>query len=155
MKILEVYTDGAASPNPGKGAWAFCIVDSNKPVAIKSGYVKFATCNQMEMQAVLESLKYIKNNGLSDCLIYLHTDSQYVQRGMTEWTDKWKKNGWKSSVGSVKNVELWKQLLKLSNGIKIYFQWVRGHSGNKWNMFVDKLCSEEIEKQTKMENKNG
>lgn len=155
MKILEVYTDGAASPNPGKGAWAYCIVDVKKPIVIQSGYQRHATCNQMEMQAVIEALKAIKNKGLSDCYIYLHTDSQYVQRGITEWIDKWIENGWKSSTGAVKNIKLWKEIINLSNDMKIHYQWVRGHSGNKWNEFVDKLCSEEITKQIKKEANNG
>ena len=148
MKILEVYTDGSARPNPGDGSWAFCIVDKNKPLHFESGFIPDSTCNQMEMRAVINSLEYIINNGYDDCMIYLHTDSQYVQLGITNWIVKWKQNNFKSANGTVKNIAMWKQLDKLSNKLTVHFQWVRGHSGNKWNEFVDKLCSETLDKKT-------
>jgi len=140
MKILEIYTDGSASPNPGKGAWAYCIVDGKKPNKIESGYVEHATNNQMELQAVIEALKYTYQNHRGK-MLYIYTDSQYVERGINLWMKKWKKKGW-----NVKNPEQWKEIDGLVNGFSIQVQWIRGHNKNKWNEFVDKLCTETIEK---------
>ena len=127
MKILEVYTDGSASPNPGKGAWAYCIVEQNKPSKIATGYVEEATNNQMELQAVIEALKYIDDKN-EMYMIYIYTDSQYVERGINVWMKKWKRNNW-----NVKNPEMWKEIHERMNGLVVQAQWIRGHSKNKWN----------------------
>lgn len=143
MKILEVYTDGSASPNPGQGAWAFCIIEGKKPIKIHSGYQEHATNNQMELQAVLEALKFIDGNH-NGYMIYIYTDSQYVERGINSWMKRWKQKGW-----NIKNPEQWKQINNKLNGLVVQVQWIRGHNKNKWNEFVDQLCSETINKNGK------
>jgi ribonuclease HI len=142
MKIIEVYTDGSCAPtNPGPGACAYAIVDNN--VLLRSEAFKFheSTNNIMELTAVIKALECCIQK-YSDCDIYLFTDSQYVQKGMTEWGNKWKEKNWRNSSGKpVANKECWIQILDLQSKLRITPQWVRGHSGNPWNEFVDKLCS--------------
>ncbi|MEX0596834.1 MAG: ribonuclease H [Candidatus Paceibacterota bacterium] len=136
MKILEIYTDGSAKPNPGMGAWAYCAIIGKKPVKIRSELVRKATNNQMELQAVIQALQFAKEE-YPDHLIYIYTDSQYVERGINAWMPKWVSNGF-----NIKNRSRWKHLHNLSKELTIQVQWIRGHNKNKWNEFVDKLCSE-------------
>lgn len=139
MKFLEVYTDGACRPNPGKGAWAYCIVEDNKPLVVESGIKSQTTNNEMELTAILEALKHVDENGK---YIYLYTDSMYAQKGMEQWMNNWKLKGW-----NVKNADIWKQIYFYVNRMRgrLNISWVRGHNKNKWNEFVDKLCSETLE----------
>jgi len=143
LKVLEVYTDGSASPNPGQGAWAYCIIEGKKPIKIESGYAEKATNNQMELKAILEALKEVQRQH-SDCMIYLYTDSQYAERGLNAWLPKWKRNDF-----NIKNSDVWRILEKISNKLNLQVQWIRSHNKNKWNEFVDKLCSETITNNNK------
>jgi ribonuclease HI len=142
MKIIEVYVDGSCSPtNPGPGACAYAIVDNNVLLRYEVFRYPEATNNIMELTAVIKSLECCISK-YSDCDIYLYTDSQYVQKGMTEWGEKWKANKWKNSIGKpVANKKLWNKILKLQNSLNVTCQWIRGHSGHPWNEFVDRLCS--------------
>lgn len=142
MKIIELYTDGSSKPNPGQGAWAFCAIDGKKPIKIDSGYIPEATNNQMELQAVIEALEYT-NKHHKGKMLYIYTDSQYVERGINLWMKRWKEKNW-----NIKNPEQWKRIDQLINKFSIQVQWIRGHNKNKWNEFVDKLCSETITKYT-------
>ena len=138
MKILEIYTDGSSKPNPGQGSWAYCIVDGKTPIKIDSGYQEVATNNQMELQAVIEALNYCFRNHRGK-MLYIYTDSQYVERGINLWMERWKERGW-----LIKNNEQWKEVDSLINEFSVQVQWIRGHNKNKWNEFVDKLCTETI-----------
>lgn len=142
MKIIEIYTDGGCAPsNPGPGACAYAIVDNNMLIRSESFRFPESTNNIMELTAVIKALEYcIRHHKDHD--LYLYTDSQYVQKGMTEWGIKWKEKRWRNSSGRlVANKEYWEQILELQSKLKITPQWVRGHSGNPWNEFVDRLCS--------------
>ncbi len=138
-KKIEIYTDGACSGNPGPGGFAAILLFGEKKKII-SGYEKHTTNNRMELKAVIEGLKAIKKR---DYPVVVYTDSTYVQKGITQWLENWKKRDWKK----VKNSDLWKTLDKLTSQFKnITFVHVRGHSGNPLNELADKTARKEIEK---------
>lgn len=151
---LEIYTDGGSRPNPGVGANAFCYVINGHLIHKDSEFHPLTTNNQMELKAMINALAYYKKvmkysnyiiNKPDKAVIY--TDSQYVQKGITEWIAGWIKRGWKTaSKEPVKNKELWIELLEKSEflrseGIEIEFKWVKAHTGNKYNELVDSLCT--------------
>tara|TARA_B100000131_G_scaffold303414_1_gene327450 strand:- start:3622 stop:4065 length:444 start_codon:yes stop_codon:yes gene_type:complete len=140
-EIIQMWTDGACSGNPGNGGWGVLIklVDGNQ---IKlSGHEQFTTNNRMEMLAVIEGLKYLKNYSS----VIIHTDSKYVLEGITNWITNWKQNNWKSSnKKDVKNKDLWIELDALVNKFKIEWKWVKGHSGNVENDIADLLATTAI-----------
>ena len=138
--MIKVYTDGACKGNPGPGGWGVAIIISEKIVYLK-GFNSKTTNNIMELTAVIEALKTINLK----TTIKIYTDSKYVKLGITEWILNWKKNGWiTSSKKDVKNKNLWIQLDKLVNKNKIEWEWIKGHSGNKFNEKVDELANEAI-----------
>ncbi|BBB33019.1 ribonuclease HI [Thermotomaculum hydrothermale] len=137
-KIL-IYTDGACSGNPGPGGFAAILLYKDREKII-SGFEKETTNNRMELKAVIEGLKAIKNKNLP---VVVYTDSIYVQKGLTEWIENWKKRGWKK----VKNTDLWKELDLIVNQFKnIEFKHIKGHSGEKYNELADKIARNEIRK---------
>ena len=139
---INVYTDGACSGNPGIGGWGVVIlIDKDKPINLYGGSMN-TTNNQMELIAAIEALKYFTKKSI----VYLFTDSKYVKEGIESWIVNWKKNGWKTvSKKPVKNKELW---IKLSDQIErhtIYWHWVKGHAGYKYNEIADNLARKYIE----------
>lgn len=141
---IEVYTDGGAKENPGPGGWAYCIFSSGRLLAKGSGGEELTTNNRMELSAVIGALTYLIDNKYSSCTLFL--DSQYVKNGITSWIATWKKNGWKTLTGDVKNKDLWVALDELNGKIKVDYQWVRGHSGVQGNEICDALVKEEFSK---------
>jgi ribonuclease HI len=140
MKYI-IYTDGACSKNPGQGGWGAVIIDEDEKQYNVSGKVKDTTNNRMELMAPIMALKKIKTK--SDVTIF--TDSIYVKRGITEWIKNWEKNGWKSAnKKSVKNKDLWVKLNDLCQKNNVKWEWVKGHSNNKFNNLADKLATEAI-----------
>ena len=138
--MIKVYTDGACKGNPGPGGWGVAIISLEKIMYLK-GFSPKTTNNIMELTAVIEALKKINLK----TTIKIYTDSKYVKLGITEWILNWKKNGWiTSSKKDVKNKNLWIELDKLVNKNKIQWEWVKGHSGNKFNEKVDELANEAI-----------
>ena len=139
-KLIEIYTDGACSGNPGPGGWGAMIIYNNDSSTL-SGGEKLTTNNRMEITAIIKSLEIIEEN--SEIKIY--TDSKYVINGITNWIKAWKENDWISSNKKVvKNVDLWKNLDLLVQKKIISWQWVKGHSGNKMNEKVDKIARNEL-----------
>ncbi|GHV83541.1 ribonuclease H [Spirochaetia bacterium] len=138
---IRIWTDGGCSGNPGPGGWAFVMDNGgNKIIAENYGGENATTNNRMELYAVVSALNYIHENERTREDITLFTDSQYVQKGMSEWIKKWKLNGWKSAGNKpVKNKDLWLELDKLSAGINIDWQWVKGHAGNEFNERCDAM----------------
>jgi len=133
-----IYTDGACKGNPGIGGWGVVLRSGNKEKLLKGGE-KNTTNNRMEMTAVIEALKALK----SPCLIELFTDSQYVNRGVNEWLQNWKKANWRTaSKAPVKNVDLWMILDQLIINHDIRWHWVKGHSGDVGNELADQLANE-------------
>ena len=106
IPLVEIYTDGACSGNPGLGGWGVLLLFEEKRKEI-SGFLDNTTNNQMELMAAIEALKILKKS----CKVTLYTDSTYVQKGITEWIYNWEKNNWRKSDNKpVKNAELWKKL---------------------------------------------
>jgi ribonuclease HI len=141
--IIHVFTDGACSGNPGPGGWA-SIVSYDEFDLEYSGNTLMTTNQQMELTAVIEALKSIP---VCSARITVTTDSQYVQKGITEWIKKWKQNGWRTADKKpVKNAKLWEELDELNGKHTIEWQWVRGHNGHHQNERCDKLARKEIAK---------
>lgn len=140
MKKIEIYTDGACSGNPGKGGWAAVLVYGSKKKEI-SGSDKNTTNNRMELTAVIQALKALKE----PCEVTLTTDSKYVCDAINKkWVYSWKKNNWKKSDKKpALNVDLWQELLELLNNHTVNFVWVKGHDGHKYNERCDRLAVEE------------
>lgn len=143
MKKVIIYTDGACSGNPGKGGWGAVLMYGNLEKQI-SGYEENTTNNKMELQAVIEALRLLKE----PCNVELYSDSAYIVNAFkNNWLSKWKSNGWKTSgKDEVKNKEQWMALDELSNIHKITWIKVKGHSDNKYNNICDQLAVNEIKK---------
>ncbi len=149
-KEIEIWTDGGCLGNPGPGGWAF-IVRSAAGQEERSGFEAQTTNNRMELIAVREALLQVSRGpGGQGVPITVHTDSQYVQKGITQWIHTWEKNGWKTSAKKpVKNSELWIALLELSRGLPIRWVWVMGHAGIDMNERCDQLVQEAIARRLK------
>jgi ribonuclease HI len=141
-ETVDIYTDGACSGNPGPGGWGALLRSGGKEKEM-SGYDPATTNNRMELMAVIEALKSLKR----PVAVRVHTDSQYVQKGISEWIHGWKKRGWKTADRQpVKNVDLWQALDAATAGHKIEWLWVRGHAGHVENERVDALARAAIER---------
>jgi ribonuclease HI len=139
--IIEIYTDGACSGNPGKGGYGAILLYNNHQKEI-SGFLAETTNNQMELMAAIEALKAVKRPSE----IVLYTDSVYVKNGITVWIKNWKKNGWRNAAKQpVKNAELWKELELAAANHQITWRWVKGHNGDKYNEIADQLARKAIE----------
>ena len=138
---IHIYTDGACKGNPGPGGWgAILEVDGNEREMF--GGEALTTNNRMELTAVIEALAALKR----PCRVVLHTDSQYVQKGITEWIHGWKKRGWRTAAKEpVKNVDLWKKLDEAVGGHQIEWKWVKGHAGHDGNERADALANKGVE----------
>ena len=139
---LEIYTDGSASPNPGPGGAGAVFVRDDKIVKrliYKGGNT---TNNRMELFAVIMSLKKYTEYVFPTEKTIIYTDSNYVQKGSTEWIKNWIKNNWKSSnKQDVKNKDLWIRLHDLLNKHdSVEIRWIKGHDSNKWNDLADSLA---------------
>ena len=140
-KLIYIYTDGACRGNPGPGGWGALLECENFKKEIK-GYSQLTTNNIMELTAVIEALKLIKNSSK----IVITTDSTYVKNGITEWIHNWKNKGWRTANKKpVKNKELWKILDRLSNNHKVQWEWIRGHTGHSGNEKADQLANQAID----------
>ena len=134
-----IYTDGGCDPNPGTGGWGVVLVHGERTKEL-SGGERETTNNRMELTAAIRALEALKR----PCRATVCTDSQYVQRGITEWLPSWKRNGWKRKRGSVKNLDLWQRLDDLVTTHDVEWQWVRGHMGDPLNERCDELAGEAI-----------
>jgi len=143
--MIEIFTDGACSGNPGPGGWG-AILRSGETEKELFGGEPQTTNNRMEMMAVIEALRALKKP--VEARIY--TDSQYVQKGISEWIHGWKRRGWKTaSKEPVKNEDLWRELDRLAAGHKIDWQWVKGHAGHPENERADALARRGVEQARK------
>lgn len=147
--VKAIYTDGACSGNPGPGGWGTRIEFTDDQVHELGGRHIATTNNRMEMQAAIEALDFLKEANISNTAqtsITLHTDSQYLIKGITQWIKGWKRKGWKNSAGKpVLNKDLWKELDQLTQGLaadKLSIDWhyVKGHAGNPGNERCDEIA---------------
>jgi ribonuclease HI len=140
-KIVEIFTDGACSGNPGPGGWG-ALLRYNGTEKELSGGEAVTTNNRMEMMGAIAALESLKK----PARVKLYTDSQYVQQGISEWIVGWKKRGWKTADKKpVKNVDLWQRLDAARTGHDVDFIWVKGHAGHPENERVDQLAVAAIE----------
>ena len=149
MKKIEIYTDGACSGNPGPGGYAGILIYNNKE-KIVSGHKENTTNNQMELTAVIESLKALKEI----CEVTLYTDSAYVCNAITQdWITNWQLNNWKNAQKKpVLNKEMWLDLISLLQTHTVKFIKVKGHADNINNNRCDEIARKEIEKLSTGEN---
>lgn len=142
MRDIDIYTDGACSGNPGLGGWGVLLRSGNVEKEL-SGNEENTTNNRMEMTGVIMALEALTK----PARVKLYTDSQYVQKGVTEWLPVWIKRGWKTADNKpVKNVDLWQRLQTAMAPHEVKFIWVRGHNGHPDNERVDQLAVAAIEK---------
>lgn len=143
MKEVILYTDGACSGNPGPGGWGAILVYKGKE-KVMSGGMKETTNNRMEILAVIEGLKCLKE----PCKVEIYSDSAYVVNTFLQgWLENWIKNDWKTSSNKqVQNVDLWKELIGLLNKHEVHWNKVKGHADNELNNRCDALARGEIDK---------
>ncbi len=139
-ETIDIYTDGACKGNPGAGGWGALLVTGAHRREICGGEAH-TTNNRMEMMAVIRALEALKR----PARVRIHTDSQYVQKGISEWMAGWKKRNWRTADGKpVKNQDLWLQLDALGRLHEIEWHWVRGHAGHPGNERADALANEGV-----------
>lgn len=134
-----MWTDGSCPLNPGPGGWAVVVVEGDEIVAKLNGGESEATNNTMEMTAVLEAMRFARNNYPGQ-LVSIVCDSEYVVKGCTEWMAGWKSRGWKKRGGAIKNLGLWKQLDHAFNPGTMTLTWIKGHAGDEMNELADHLA---------------
>lgn len=136
MAVVEIFTDGACSGNPGPGGWGAILRYGDTEKELSGGEAE-TTNNRMELTAAIEALNALKR----PCEIVLTTDSTYVKDGITLWIDGWKKRGWKNSQKKpVKNEDLWKALDEARSRHTVEWKWVKGHAGHAENERCDELA---------------
>lgn len=137
MEKVEIYTDGACKGNPGRGGWGALLIAGTHKKELFGGELN-TTNNRMELKAVIEALSALKR----PCEVIVHTDSQYVQKGISEWIHNWKARGWKTAAKEpVKNVDLWQALDAAQSTHQIQWRWVKGHAGHDGNERADALAN--------------
>lgn len=141
LKQVEVHTDGACLGNPGPGGWG-ALLRYGATERELVGAEAATTNNRMELMAAIAALEALS----APCEVTLHTDSQYVQKGLTEWLPGWVRRGWKTSGGEpVKNQDLWQRLQAAASRHRVHWRWVRGHAGHVDNERVDRLARQAAE----------
>ena len=135
---VVIYTDGACKGNPGPGGWGVWMRYGEHERELFGGE-QLTTNNRMELMAVIQALTALSR----PCNVTIHTDSEYVRKGITEWIHGWKQRGWKTADKKpVKNQELWQRLEALSQLHRIDWRWVKGHSGDPGNERADALANQ-------------
>ncbi len=139
--MIDIFTDGACSGNPGPGGWGAILRKGTTEKELFGGEA-LTTNNRMEMMAVIEALRALKE----PVVARVHTDSQYVQKGISEWIHGWKRRGWKTAGKEpVKNEDLWRELDRLAAQHSIEWFWVKGHAGHVENERADVLARRGVE----------
>ncbi len=140
-EVVKIYTDGACKGNPGVGGWGAWLVLGKNERELFGGEAH-TTNNRMELLAVIRALEALTRR----CAVQLHTDSKYVQQGISTWIHGWKKNGWRTSDKKpVKNDDLWKRLDELAQLHDVEWLWVKGHAGHNGNERADQLANRGVE----------
>ena len=133
---VVIYTDGACSGNPGPGGWGAILLHGTSRKEISGGELE-TTNNRMELMGAIAALEALKK----PCQVELHTDSQYVMKGISEWIHNWKRRGWRTADGKpVKNDDLWRRLDEARARHEVKWKWVKGHAGHELNERADELA---------------
>jgi ribonuclease HI len=136
-KIVDLYSDGACKGNPGPGGWGVLLRYGGVEKCLNGGEPE-TTNNRMELTAVIEGLKSLTR----PCRVRVHTDSRYVQQGISEWLPNWIRRGWKTAAGgAVKNQDLWRALAEQAGRHQVEWHWVKGHAGHDGNERADALAN--------------
>jgi ribonuclease HI len=137
---VVIYTDGACSGNPGPGGWGAILTSGHHEKELKGGE-SHTTNNRMELMAAISALEALKKPSKVD----LHTDSQYVQQGISTWIKGWKRNAWRTADKKpVKNIDLWQRLDAALAQHEVHWHWVKGHDGHEMNERADELARSAI-----------
>ncbi|MBT3792579.1 MAG: ribonuclease HI [Rhodospirillales bacterium] len=138
--VLDIFTDGACSGNPGPGGWGALLRWGRTEKEMNGGEPE-TTNNRMELMAAIMSLESLTR----PVKVRVHTDSQYVRNGITKWITNWKRNGWKTAAKKpVKNADLWQRLEDAANKHSVEWHWVRGHDGHVENERADELARDGV-----------
>jgi ribonuclease HI len=138
---IEMYADGACRGNPGPGGWGVLLRTGGRERSLHGGEPD-TTNNRMELTAVIRGLEALKR----PCRVQLYTDSQYVQKGITQWIHDWKRRGWRTADKKpVKNIDLWTQLDALAGRHAVSWHWVKGHAGHDGNERADALANRGVD----------
>lgn len=144
-QIVQIFTDGACSPNPGPGGWGAVLRYGDHEKEIYGGEAGETTNNRMELNAPIHALESLKR----PVVVRLYTDSTYVRNGITKWVANWKKNGWQTSPRTpVKNADLWQRLEAAAARHQVEWLWVKGHAGHPENERADRLAVRGLEEIT-------
>jgi ribonuclease HI len=134
--VVEIFTDGACSPNPGPGGWGTILRYGRHERELHGGDPA-TTNNRMEIMAAIRGLEQLTRPST----VHLYTDSQYLRRGVTEWVPRWKRNGWQTQQKTpVKNADLWERLDVAAQRHDVQWFWVKGHAGHPENERADQLA---------------
>jgi len=137
-RVVEIYTDGACSGNPGPGGWGAVLRYAGHELELHGGEAAPTTNNRMELMAAIKALETLTRPSV----VRLHTDSSYVRNGITSWLPGWKRNGWRTaSKQAVKNEDLWRRLDIAAAGHEVHWLWVKGHAGDPGNERADALAN--------------
>jgi ribonuclease HI len=135
MPEITIYTDGAATGNPGKGGYGVVLISGKHRKELSQGY-RLTTNNRMELIAAVEALAALKEPSQ----VRIFTDSQYLQKGITEWLPGWLKRNWRTTSGKVANQDLWQALIEAEKPHQVEWNWLRGHAGSPENSRADRLA---------------
>lgn len=142
---VEIYTDGACSPNPGPGGWGAVLRYGEHEKDMYGGDIGPTTNNRMELMAPIMALESLTRTST----VNLYTDSTYVRNGITSWVHGWKANGWLTKAREpVKNADLWRRLEEAANRHEVEWHWVKGHAGHPENERADRLAVRGVEEVT-------
>jgi ribonuclease HI len=126
-QVVEIFTDGACSPNPGPGGWGAILRFGDQDT----------TNNRMEIMAAIQGLEHLTRRSA----VHVYTDSVYVRSGITAWVPRWARNGWQTTDKKpVKNADLWRRLAAAATAHDVEWFWVKGHAGHRWNERADELA---------------
>jgi ribonuclease HI len=137
-KVVDIYTDGACSGNPGPGGWGAVLSYGANQKELHGGEPEQTTNNRMELMAAIRALEALTR----PATVRLHTDSSYLRNGISSWLPRWKRNGWKTADKQpVKNADLWQRLAAAAARHQVRWLWVKGHAGDPGNERADALAN--------------
>ena len=135
--MVQIYADGACKGNPGPGGWGAILMEGGNEKELFGGESR-TTNNRMELTAVIRALEALEHSST----VEVYTDSQYVQKGISEWLPAWKRRGWRTADKKpVKNVDLWQELERVAGKHRVTWHWVKGHAGHPENERADELAN--------------